>query len=64
MNHPARRFAPKTVRQDWNAVRQELEQVSDRIGIRIPQEIEKKVGNFMKICHKAEDENHKTSNHG
>ena len=34
MNHPARRFAPKTVRQDWNAVRQELEQVSDRIGIR------------------------------
>ena len=34
MNHPARRFAPKTVRQDWNGVRQELEQVSDRIGIR------------------------------
>ena len=41
MNHPARRFAPKTVRQDWNAVRQdwnavrqELEQVSDSVGIR------------------------------
>ena len=35
MTYPARRFAPKTVRQDWNAVRQELEQVSDSIGIRI-----------------------------
>ena len=34
MTYPARRFAPKTVRQDWNAVRQELEQVSDSIGIR------------------------------
>ena len=32
--HPARRFAPITVRQDWNAVRQELEQVSDSVGIR------------------------------
>jgi len=34
MTPPVRRFAPKTVRQDWNAVRQELERVSDRIGIR------------------------------
>ena len=34
ITHPARRFAPITVRQDWNAVRQELEQVSDSIGIR------------------------------
>jgi len=33
--HPARRFAPITVRQDWNAVRQELELVSDSVGIRI-----------------------------
>jgi hypothetical protein len=29
-----RRFAPKTVRQDWNGVRYELEQVSAFIGIR------------------------------
>jgi len=28
----------------------------------IPQEIEKMVGNFMKTCHKAGDEKHKTSN--
>jgi hypothetical protein len=34
ITHPARRFAPITVRQDWKAVRQELEQVSDSIGIR------------------------------
>ena len=34
ITHPARRFAPITVRQDWNAVRQELEQVSDSVGIR------------------------------
>ena len=34
ITHPARRFAPITVRQDWNAVRQRLEQVSDSIGIR------------------------------
>jgi hypothetical protein len=34
MTYPARRFAPKTVRQDSNAVRQELEPVSDSIGIR------------------------------
>jgi hypothetical protein len=30
--------------------------------IGIPQEIEKMVGNFMKACHKAGDEKHKTSN--
>ena len=35
ITHPARRFAPITVRQDWNAVRQELEQVSDSVGIRM-----------------------------
>jgi len=29
-----RRFAPTTVRQDWNGVRYELEQVSAFIGIR------------------------------
>jgi hypothetical protein len=29
-----RRFAPTTVRQDWNGVRYGLEQVSDIIGIR------------------------------
>ena len=34
ITHPARRFAPITVRQDWNPVRQELEQVSDSVGIR------------------------------
>jgi hypothetical protein len=34
ITHPARRFAPITVRQDWNAVRQKLEQVSDSVGIR------------------------------
>jgi len=34
ITHPARRFAPITVRQDWNAVRQELELVSDSVGIR------------------------------
>jgi len=34
ITNPARRFAPITVRQDWNAVRQELEQVSDSVGIR------------------------------
>jgi len=34
ITYPARRFAPITVRQDWNAVRQELEQVSDSVGIR------------------------------
>ena len=34
ITRPARRFAPITVRQDWNAVRQELEQVSDSVGIR------------------------------
>ena len=34
ITHPARRFAPITVRQDWKAVRQELEQVSDSVGIR------------------------------
>ena len=34
ITHPTRRFAPITVRQDWNAVRQELEQVSDSVGIR------------------------------
>ena len=35
ITHPTRRFAPITVRQDWNAVRQELVQVSDSVGIRI-----------------------------
>jgi hypothetical protein len=30
-----RRFAPTTVRQDWNGVRYGLEQVSAFIGIRI-----------------------------
>ena len=34
ITYPARRFAPIPVRQDWNAVRQELEQVSDSVGIR------------------------------
>ena len=34
ITHTARRFAPTTVRQDWNAVRQELEPVSDSVGIR------------------------------
>jgi hypothetical protein len=34
ITHPARRVAPITVRQHRNAVRQELEQVSDSIGIR------------------------------
>ena len=34
ITHPTRRFAPITVRQDWKAVRQELEQVSDSVGIR------------------------------
>ena len=34
ITHPARRFAPITVRQDWKAVRQTLEQVSDSVGIR------------------------------
>ena len=34
ITQPARRFAPITVRQDWNPVRQELEQVSDSVGIR------------------------------
>ena len=31
---PERRFAPTTVRQDWNGVRYGLEQVSDSVGIR------------------------------
>jgi hypothetical protein len=35
ITHPARRFAPITVRQDWNAVRQRLESLSDSVGIRI-----------------------------
>ena len=34
MNPPERRFAPTTVRQDWNGVRYGLEQVSAFIGIR------------------------------
>jgi hypothetical protein len=34
MTHPERRFAPISVRQHWNGVRYELEQVSDIIGIR------------------------------
>jgi hypothetical protein len=34
MTHSERRFAPKTVRQDRNGVRYELEQVSAFIGIR------------------------------
>ena len=34
MTPAARRFAPTTVRQDWNGVRYELEQVSAFIGIR------------------------------
>ena len=34
MTEPERRFAPTTVRQPRNTVRQELEQVSDRIGMR------------------------------
>ena|ERR1035441_4806524 len=33
--HSERRFAPETVRQDRKGVRQGLELVSDRIGIRI-----------------------------
>jgi len=35
MTRPERRFAPTTVRQHWNGVRYELEQVSDIIGIRM-----------------------------
>jgi hypothetical protein len=35
---------------------------SHNIATGIPQEIEKMVGNFMKTCHKAGDEKHKTSN--
>ena len=34
MTPAERRFAPTTVRQDWNGVRYGLEQVSDIIGIR------------------------------
>jgi hypothetical protein len=34
ITHPARRFAPITVRQDRNPVRQRLESLSDSVGIR------------------------------
>ena len=48
ITHPARRFAPITVRQDWNAVRQRLEQVSDSIGIRSSHTIQSNALPFRK----------------